>query len=53
MTSTIYANCTFVYYDEWCMLPRYSLLMGFIASVTEFHGWGKGGEGVIDDNEMF
>ena len=26
---------------------------GFIASVTEFHGWGKGGEGVIDDNEMF
>ena len=25
----------------------------FFASVTEFHGWGKGGEGMIDDNEMF
>ena len=26
---------------------------GFIASVTEFHGWGKWGEGMIDNNKMF
>ena len=26
---------------------------GFLASVTKFHGWGKGGEGMSDDNEMF
>ena len=26
---------------------------GLIASATEFHGWGKGGEGIVDDNEMF
>ena len=26
---------------------------GFIASFTEFHGLGKGGEGIIDDDEMF
>ena len=26
---------------------------GFIASVTEFHGWRKGGESMIDANEMF
>ena len=26
---------------------------GFIAIVTEFHGWRKGGEGMVDDNELF
>ena len=52
MTITIYAYCTFVCSDVWCMLPRNSLFMGLwrvlpCATVEEGRG------GMIDDNEMF
>ena len=38
----------------WPFCPgTYELTDGFIASATESPGWGKGGEGMIDGNEMF
>ena len=51
MPSTLYAYYIFVC----CMMYATEIFFThvFKARVIEFLGWGKGWEGMIDDNEMF